>query len=435
MFRDFADVFFEAEAAAADASAAERRMIDQERRAVDKATAKRLERAGIVCRPPHETVLVPETSGREIAIDETLERWSFAAHGRRRASEVAAAFDLFRETADLTGLRHVCLRPKAKKGHLGELASELARFSKDYNRWVGKLVTAGIIRPLLAVIHVRFDEINELWDLHAHCIWLVKDCHLDVMYFRLQTKFADFWVEKDKIKKPGALVNCASGIVDYRKIKKWSNEALVEFWSLSRPRFIRPAGEFAKFRNAIKDYRLVRQGAGVMLVPKGKRPARETSSQPVSAPAQPRVVGYTHVSIGGEKVRCAILKRPRAFESDPAAPPNQPQHPQPVEATAIIPVAADAGIACPLDVFYGDNRLSSPRGMRQRLLFRDIAKVLRRSTRTAETAPAGKPATRISAKTWWSRAWPSKGLRIPGPIRRRLGRELTSMPVGKPPRF
>ena len=152
-----------------------------ERRRIDARTAIILERRGVSCRETMETIIRDLEGGAEFVTAGLLERWASAAAGGKRAAAMALEFDPFRQSADLTHLYEVSLRPKGTKAAPGELAAELRRFADDYNRHVGRLVTRGLIRPLLAAIHIRHDATLKLWDIHAHCLWIIEPKNKDAV--------------------------------------------------------------------------------------------------------------------------------------------------------------------------------------------------------------------------------------------------------------
>lgn len=288
-----------------------------ERRRADSHTAKRLILMGR--EPFRSDARVFEDMeiepGRLFKPSAYRERWTFAAEGGKRAARVAAEFDLFKHGRDLTDVRHFTLRPRPKKpapgdlriakAGLGELEAELKRFSHTYNKWTNKLVTEGLLTPILTVIHVRFDCKLNRWDIHAHCIWIVCAEHLETVYSRICTKFSKPWCEPGTIKNPAALVNYVTQwVVDYRQLRRWPDQALRELWDLNGPRFIRPAGRFTEFRQTVKGHALVRKGDQITI--REKDPARRRYKAPYGGEKREGVVGYVRVRFDGHRRLCAV---------------------------------------------------------------------------------------------------------------------------------
>lgn len=362
------------------------------------------------------------------------ERWPFAAEGGKRAARLAAEFDLFKNGRDLANIRHFTLRPRPRrpapgkfwiaKAGLGELEAELKRFSDDYNRWTNKLVTEGLLEPVLTVVHVRFDCALNRWDIHAHCIWMVKPEHVCTVFRRICTKFSKPWYDKQPIKSPAALVNYVTQwVIDYRELRRWPDQALRELWDLNRPRLIRPAAIFADFRRTINGHALVRDGDRISV--REKDPPRRRYKAPYTGENRNGVVGYVRVRLDGHKRLCAVwLAEPGiatdragaglALPARPATPAQEDLHTPGEEYST-----TSAGLT-PLPMGARGQAVSTCRSADARADTPTVLNVPRRHH-------------------WWWKAWPYGGLRpgtvpryptrIPGPIRRRLAR-LLKPPAG-----
>ena len=304
-----------------------------ERQLADLRTAKRLSDAGR--EPYRHSVRVFEDievePGRKFASSPYRERWIFAGEGGRRAARISAEFDLFKQTHDLSNVRHFGFRPSpsakgdearvAAKAEIGQLREEMKRFADEYDKWISKLVHEGLIEPLLTFIHVRFDKTLFKWDVHAHCIWIVKDMDFDEVFLRVAAKFSKPWRDDQPIRNVGALVNYAGQwVVDYREQGRWPEAALLEFWDLKAPRLVRAAGEFAKFRRELDGRALRRVGDQIAI--EEKTPARRYNGTYHGA-ERAGVVGYARLKLDGRKRLCAIWsKEPQGAE--PPIPAGRP---------------------------------------------------------------------------------------------------------------
>ena len=316
-----------------------------ERHRADERTAERLVRMG---HDPFRSSRrlfqdVEVEPGRVFEAPAYRERWAIASVAGKRAARVSAEFDLFKEGRDLSNARHVILRPRPAKAApgsariakaaLGELAAELERFADRYNKFTKRLVTEGLLRPLLTVVHVRFDTKLNRWDVHAHCLWDIANEHMDTVRQRIGTKFSTPWNEDKPLRNPAAAVNYMVGwVVDHRELARWPDAALGELWDLERPRFVRPAGAFAEFRRQIADHRLERSGDVVTVQPKKPRQTRREASW--NGSGCDGVVGYVRLRLDGRKRLCAVLA---------ASPERGPASDQATSGRSTVPEALARG--------------------------------------------------------------------------------------------
>ena len=188
---------------------------------------------------------------------------------------------------------------RSDKAVIGELKTELKRFSGLYDTWTNKLVNEHLIEPLLTTIHVRFDKKLHSWDLHAHCIWIVKDADCDKVFQRISAKFSTPWYDVRPLRNVAALVNyCTQWVVNYRQQKRWPDQALIEFWDLDALRLIRATGAFARFRRDLDGRKLSREGDAITIVEKS--PSRRYAT-PFPGERREGVVGYARDQAGWSK--------------------------------------------------------------------------------------------------------------------------------------
>jgi hypothetical protein len=285
------------------------RIMPDERRELDARMIERLTSMGLdpIRRNNRVLVDVEVDPGMTFTDSSKREKWAFASVAAERAAENAIVFDLFAQSADFADLRHFVLRPRGKKATIEGLLASIQELSAAYNQHVGRLISDGKIRPLLSVIHVRYDERLQMFDLHLHCLWLITQDDLDTVWKGIQTKFSTVWMEPEKIHNPAALANYVlTWIVDHREAQDWPDEAVKALWSLPRPRLIRPAGAFAEFKATLEGQRPVREDGAIQIVPIQRRPppARSPLSKPPSVTGT--VVGYVQAKLLGELRWCAI---------------------------------------------------------------------------------------------------------------------------------
>lgn len=381
-----------------------------------------LERNGFNFRPAQETALVVLATGAVHLLSETVARPIFSAPQRRRAAEMALSFDAYRQDRNLRNLRLVGLRPRQGKAPPGTLAQALKTLARDYDRHVGRLVTAGIIAPVLSVIHIRYDAVQGLWDIHIHALWEVADDKIETMRTKLTMKFFDIWMDGERVEHPGAAANyCVSWTIDHRQIMTWPEEAILELWNLPRTRLIRPAGAFRAVRRTHEGMVLRREGERVVVEERPNTgPRRKANKRPTPTVDGARVVDIGQKKVAGEKALCAVVKAPWGT-----------LRPTTLTATNPAPSRARDPLA------YGEYRGNSPST--------DPAPV-HVSPSPGPVPPSPPPVATLqkparkalrealralpARKSWMPKAWPPgpRG-RLPRPIVRRLARCAAGTPV------
>jgi hypothetical protein len=297
-----------APAVSADGPRNRERILPDERLLLDAAMVKKLQSYEENPIRTNERILVDVDFelGHTFGVASKRERWVFASVAAERAAAKAAGFDLFSQANDLSDLRHFVLRPRGKKAAVDELQDAIRQLSADYNTHVGALVSDEFIKPLLCVIHVRYDDTLEMFDIHAHCMWRVSSDNMDAVFQGVQTKFSTVWAEEEPIRNPAALANyLLTWVLDHRGLQDWPRDAVLALWRLKRPRFIRPAGAFACFLKDHDDCRFVREDGAVQVVPVQKRPTPATKVS-VEGLQTGSVVGYVQAKIMGQLRWCAI---------------------------------------------------------------------------------------------------------------------------------
>lgn len=374
-----------------------------------------LDRHGIDFRPAQETALVVLATRAVHLLSETVARPIFAAPLRRRVAEMALSFDAFHQDRDLRNLRLVGLRPQQGKALPGTLAKALKSLARAYDRHVGRLVTAGIIAPVLSVIHIRYDVVQGLWDIHIHALWEVADDKIEAMRSKLTMKFFDIWMDGDRVERPGAAANyCVSWTIDHRQMMTWPEEAILELWKLPRTRLIRPAGAFRVCRRTHEGMVLRREGERVVVEERpDPGPRLKATKRPGPAVEGARVVDIGHKRIAGEKALCAVVKAPRG-----TLRPATPTAPNPTSSRA-------RG-----DLAYGEYRGNSPSTGRAPVRVPAAPAPIAPSAPLAH--PPRKPARKLARgcvaalpprKAWMLTVWPPGPLRrLPTPIARRLAK-------------
>jgi hypothetical protein len=319
------DLFLEADGPAPsdDAAAARnRRRIDRpERITLDRALAVRLDRQGANPWKSMVTDMVDIETGETFAdIAPIIEHWIFAGPAKRRAAKFNALFTAFIAQADTSRFRAFVLRsPKTKAGP-GDLAKTLAAVTTTYGRIMASAKRDGLANPVAVFAHPRWDGTLGLWDVHLHCIIDVAPQMEDRLFMRLAANFSTPR-SIGPTRNIGAWANySATWIVDHRDIASWSDEAVLELWSLKAPQLIRKAGAFALFARTIRGKALRWEADSVVAEDRVPRRTRQERQQHLSDGGQR--AGYAVIRIGGRRPRCAVLRYDRQL---PTSPPD-PRH-------------------------------------------------------------------------------------------------------------
>lgn len=287
----------------------DRQRIDPpERRALDKALAKRLDRLKQDPWLPNVTVIIDIDSGESFDLLPVREHWIFAGNTKTKAAKFVAQFTAFGQQTDTSTFRAYVLRPKLRKGNPGELAETINRVSADVGKVISKAKQDGLARPIAVFIHVRYDVGFDLWDVHLHCVFDVVSEHSEQFFGRLCSNFStpkEIVLEKDI----GSWVNYSAGwVVDHRDIAEWPAHAVKEFWKIKAVQLLRKGGAFASFCKTLRGKSLRWDQGRVVIEDTPVKAPRKTASHPSRAPNQR---GYAVLRIGGQTRRCAIVKRPR----------------------------------------------------------------------------------------------------------------------------
>lgn len=379
-----------------------------------------LDRNSCNFRPTQETALVVLATGAMHLLAETVARPIFSAPLRRRAAAMSLSIDAFRQDRDLRNLRMVGLRPIQGKAPPGTLAQALKSLALDYDRHVGRLVTAGIIAPILSVIHIRYDVVQGLWDIHIHALWEVANDKIETVRAKLSMKFFDIWIDDVSVKNPGRAANYfCSWTIDHRQMMTWPEEAIVELWKVPRTRLIRPAGTFRDVRRTHEGMVLRREGKRVVVEERpDPGPRRKAAKRPAPAVEGARVVDIGQKRVWGGRALCAVVKAPWG-----TLRPTVSIEPNPALSRARV------------DLAYGEYRGNSPSA--------DLAAVHVPpapdpvAPSTPPTQPPPKTARKLARgcgvlpprKVWMLSAWPPGPLRrLPKPITRRLAQSTTRPP-------
>lgn len=329
-----------------------------------------------------------------------------------------------------------------RKAAVGQLKEELKRFNDKINVHLSDLRKKNLIKVYIIGIHVRYDFISGMFDLHAHMICKVAEKDYDFVRSKLYKKFSKTDLEIDAIKNIAA---CATyilwGIIDHRELVDWPPAAFQEAWDLtvSKARLLRTGGDFAAWRRAEREQRASDPEAKAAKARKARHRA-ETAYQPDHADVGDRVLAAFRMTLADRPRQGLLLRRgrPRNARMDPAAPKAMPVAGQ----CNVSPGWLPRDTTCP----------STPVGTTQESVVGNKAAVPAPAPASAPAPPASEampasgagpalasiPALRPRRpQWWWWRAWPHGGerwpLRLPAPIRRRLlGCQGGGAPSGEP---
>lgn len=285
----------------------------RERYEIDRTTADRLERLGLKARPSHQIFVADMETGREVAVEETVDRIVFARSVQHRAAAMALTFDAWAERTELHNLYSITLRLTNDKPRVGELKKAQQALNLEYGDVTDKLRQEKLFRPIFVGTHFRFLASGlpefDSWDNHLHVVSEIEPEHLEQVQRRFRSHFDDVWIKSLSAERAGATINyISSWTVDHRDITNWSDEALEELFLLDGT-FLRPAGEFRAFRHRVKHKVLVRHDDNVEIIDKKWLPKLPRSARGDGSGSEH--VGYTIAIFDGEEKLCRILRRPR----------------------------------------------------------------------------------------------------------------------------
>lgn len=178
------------------------------------------------------------------------ERWVFASVGAHRGSEQAKKLEQAAQGRDTSTLRLVTLRIGSRKPTADELAGHLKLLSDAASSCSDYLAGHGLAHPILSAIQIRRDRAVEgsgtVLDPHVHGIWEVSQGAIDRVRRYLDDRFASVWIDDIPVRDlKAAAFYVISGMLDYRDVPSWPDDAIEAVWALPRMRMIRPAGWFA----------------------------------------------------------------------------------------------------------------------------------------------------------------------------------------------
>lgn len=205
----------------------------------------------------------------------------------------------------------ICL--PVRKAALDALDEELQRFNRKINNQFSELRKCYRFEQLILALHVRYDELSDAIDLHAHFICRVPSEHLESVRHVLRTKFSRPDLDVGPIRNVAAAVNyMLYGVFNNREMIGWPDHALEAVWRLTqqkRFRYVRTGGGFAKWR---REARLANDNTATEA--KNKQP------YPVD-PTKPRFLARITAKIRGKRVAALLYEHP----AEAAVKPMQEQ--------------------------------------------------------------------------------------------------------------
>lgn len=180
------------------------------------------------------------------------DRWVFPSAAYRRASEHVSRIVQAARGHDTSSLRLVTLRFGERKPHTVDIDGHLADMSKAINLHVDYLARRGLAQPILSVMQIGKADLSDGYymtlDPHLHGIWDIAPEHIEEVRSYLEDdRFAQVWIDEHPVKSlKNAVFYICSGMLDYRSLPGWADDAIEALWNMSRQRMIRPAGWYAK---------------------------------------------------------------------------------------------------------------------------------------------------------------------------------------------
>lgn len=178
------------------------------------------------------------------------DRWVFPSVGAQRGSEQAKKAERAAQGRDTSNLRMVTLRIGERKPKAEELADHLKLLSETARSCCDYLARRGLARPIISVVQLRRDRTEAgpsmVFDPHIHGIWDLPPDAIDGVRRYLEARFAPVWIDDAPIRDiKGAVFYVSSGMLDYRDVPSWPDDAIEAVLALPPMRMIRPAGWLA----------------------------------------------------------------------------------------------------------------------------------------------------------------------------------------------
>lgn len=218
-------------------------------------------------------------------------------------------FTAFCSEAGLTDCYYWSICLPVRKAALDALDEELQRFNRKINNQFSELRKCYRFEQLILALHVRYDELTDAIDLHAHFICRVPSEHLESVRHVIRTKFSRPDLDVGPIRNVAAAVNyMLYGVFNNREMIDWPDHALEAVWRLTqqkRFRYVRTGGGFAKWR---REARLANDNMATE--------AKNRQPYPVD-PTKPRFLARVTAKIRGKRVAALLYEHPA--EAPPVA--------------------------------------------------------------------------------------------------------------------
>lgn len=175
----------------------------------------------------------------------------FAPNAIRKDKPLVAEFEAFANRHGLQDCVYWGVGLTGAKADPDHLEAALKSFNDRINVEFSELRKSGKFELLLLVIHPRYDEFSEKFDLHAHFVARVPIEHRDAVKHRLTVKFSKTDFPDNPIRKAAAVATYMLwGIFRNDIMVFWPDHALKAVWGLTqgRFRFVRSGGSFAKWK-------------------------------------------------------------------------------------------------------------------------------------------------------------------------------------------
>jgi len=260
----------------------------------------------------YAVILHRDRQGEIIELGRPLKGYQFfPTKALRRNIELLRQFKSFARRQDTKNWRFWSFGTTDRKARIYELAEDLQLFNKRINTVFSDCRKRHDFEVFLIVVHVRYDEVTNSFDLHAHFICQMPAGQREAVARRLTCAFSKCHLPDEPIRKLAAVVTYSLwGIYKARNLVERPATALSAVWKLSekRPRLVRTGGSFAKWRRKKKPKRSQHERAAA------RRRRENRAATRYSGPRKPqgnRVLAKTTIRLGRNRVSALIVEEYR----------------------------------------------------------------------------------------------------------------------------
>jgi hypothetical protein len=259
----------------------------------------------------------------------------FPTKSLARNIETLRQFKSFALGKDAQDWRFWSIKKTGCKANTATLVKDVQDFNSRINTVFSDCRKHRGFKPLLIVIHIRYDHWSGLIDLHGHFVCQIPPDQREAVAGRLTCAFSKVDVPDEPIQNLAAVITyCLWGIYRLREMVDWPPEALSAVWNLSqtKPRLVRACGAFQKWR---REHRLDRTEAEKSATRRRRGNRRATRYHSRHTPAGDRLLTKAHIRLRGERVEALIFEEgvPTNTANTTATPESTSTFPSATRAT------------------------------------------------------------------------------------------------------